>query len=323
MRVLQIEVHLNPNHRAEALRADALLGLTRTPKELPPKWHYDERGSELFTAITRLPEYYLTRCERSILTERAAEIAELTRADTLIELGAGTSEKTRLLLDALAGAGTLRRFVALDVSEDALRASAARLAAEYPDLDIVAVVGDIDQHLDRLPAGGRRLVAFLGSSIGNFPPSNRADFLRELRAALVPGEWFLLGTDLVKDVARLEAAYDDASGVTAEFSTNVLHVLNRELRADFDVGRFRHVARWNADEEWIEIGLVSLAEQVVHVAALDVDVHFGAGEEMRTEISAKFRRDGLERELRAAGFDLREAWTDRDGDFLLSLSGAD
>jgi L-histidine N-alpha-methyltransferase len=322
MPVLQIEVHLDPNHRAEALRADALLGLTRTPKELPPKWHYDERGSELFTAITRLPEYYLTRCERAILTERASEIAESTRADTLIELGAGTSEKTRLLLDALADAGSLRRFVALDVSEDALRASAQQLATEYSTVDIVAVVGDIDQHLARLPTGGRRVVAFLGSSIGNFPPSNRADFLGDLRAALAPGEWFLLGTDLVKDVARLEAAYDDASGVTAQFSTNVLRVLNRELRANFDVARFRHVARWNADEEWIEIGLVSLVDQVVQVAALDLDVQFAAGEEMRTEISAKFRREGLERELREAGFDLAAAWTDPGGDFLLSLSVA-
>jgi L-histidine Nalpha-methyltransferase len=320
MSVLHIDVHLGPDHRAAALRADALLGLTRMPKELPPKWHYDERGSELFTAITRLPEYYLTRRERSILVERAAEIAQLTRAATLIELGAGTSEKTRLLLDGLLAAGSLRRFVAVDVSEDALRESAERLAREYPTLEIVGVVGDIEQDLDRLPGGGPRLVVFLGSSIGNFPPSNRADFLRDLRRGLSPGDWFLLGTDLVKDVVRLEAAYDDAAGVTAEFSTNVLHVLNRELGADFDPARFRHVARWNMDEEWIEIGLVSLEEQVVHVAALDLDVPFGRGEEMRTEISAKFRREGVVAELRAAGFDVRRWWTDPDGDFALSLS---
>ena len=303
MSVLHIDVHIGPDHRAAALCADALLGLTRTPKELPPKWHYDERGSELFTAITRLPEYYLTRRERSILVERAAEIAELTRAATLIELGAGTSEKTRLLLDAL-------------------RESVERLAREYPAVEIVGVVGDIEQDLDRLPGGGPRLVVFLGSSIGNFPPSNRADLLRDLRRGLSPGDWYLLGTDLVKDVGRLEAAYDDAAGVTAEFSKNVLHVLNRELGADFDPARFRHVARWNADEEWIEIGLVSLEEQVVHVAALDLDVPFGSGEEMRTEISAKFRAERVEAELRAAGFELRRWWTDPVGDFALSLSTA-
>jgi L-histidine N-alpha-methyltransferase len=322
MSVLHIDVHLGPDHRASALRADALLGLTRTPKELPPKWHYDERGSELFTAITRLPEYYLTRRERSILVEQAAEIAQLTRAATLIELGAGTSEKTRLLLDALLAAGSLRRFVAVDVSEDALRESAERLTREYPAVEIVGVVGDIEQDLDRLPGAGPRLVVFLGSSIGNFPPSNRADFLRDLGRGLAPGDWFLLGTDLVKDVARLEAAYNDAAGVTAEFSTNVLHVLNRELGADFDPTRFRHVARWNADEEWIEIGLESLEEQLVHVAALDLDVPFGHGEEMRTEISAKFRREGVEAELRAAGFEPRRWWTDPDRDFALSLSAA-
>jgi L-histidine N-alpha-methyltransferase len=320
MSVLHIDVHLGRDHRAAALRADALLGLTRTPKELPPKWHYDERGSELFTAITRLPEYYLTRRERSILVERVAEIAELTRAETLVELGAGTSEKTRLLLDSLLAAGSLRRFVAVDVSEDALRESAGRLAFEYPGVEIVAVVGDIEHHLDRLPGGGRRLVAFLGSSVGNFPPSNRADLLRDLRRGLAPGDWYLMGTDLVKDVARLEAAYDDAGGVTAEFSKNVLHVLNGELGANFDVSRFRHVARWNADDEWIEIGLVSLEEQLVHVAALDLDVPFATGEEMRTEISSKFRPEGVEAELLAAGFEVRRWWTDPDRDFALSLS---
>ena len=322
MSVLQVDVHLDPGHRAEALRADALLGLTRTPKELPPKWHYDERGSQLFTAITRLPEYYLTRRERAILVERAAEIADLTRAETLVELGAGTSEKTRLLLDSLLAAGSLRKFVAVDVSENALRASAAQLASEYPSLEIVGVVGDIEQHLDRLPEGGRRLIVFLGSSIGNFPPTNRADLLDDLRRGLAPGDWCLMGLDLVKDVARLEAAYNDSAGVTARFSTNVLEVLNRELGATFDSSRFRHVARWNADEEWIEIGLVSLQKQVVRVAALDLEVPFAEGEEMRTEISAKFRREGVEAELRAARLEPRRWWTDPDRDFALSLSAA-
>ncbi len=204
-------------------------GLTSVPKELPPKYFYDARGSELFDEITRLPEYYPTRCERSILEERAGEIARLTGADTLVELGSGTSEKTHLLLDALAGAGRLRRIVAFDVSEPTLRQAAATLAGEYPQADVTAVVGDFEHHLRTIPGGGRRLVAFLGGTIGNLAPKQRAQFLSEVAALMVPGDAFLLGTDLVKDVDRLEAAYDDAAGVTAEFNRNVLHVVNREL----------------------------------------------------------------------------------------------
>jgi L-histidine N-alpha-methyltransferase len=315
-----IDVHLSPDATARALEADVRAGLGTSPKTLPPKWFYDDRGSELFDAITRLPEYYPTRTERSIMVEHARDVAELTKADTLVELGSGTSEKTRLLLDALRDAGTLERFVPFDVSEQTLRDAAAAVAHEYPGVRVHAVVGDFEHHLGELPRGGTRLVAFLGSTIGNFAPDARAEFLDDLAATLAPGDALLLGTDLVKDVDRLVAAYDDAAGVTAAFNRNVLSVLDHELDADFDPDAFDHVARWNADAEWIEMWLRSQRAQTVHLRKLALTVEFTSGEELRTEISAKFRRAGVERELAVAGFDLAEWWTDRAGDFALSLS---
>lgn len=312
--------HLAPGAARDALRADALAGLTATPKSLPPRWFYDERGSELFDEITRLPEYYPTRAERAVLTARAAEIAAASRADVLVELGSGTSEKTRLLLSALLDAGTLRRFVPFDVDPSVLAAAGAAITAEYPDVAVDAVVGDFTEHLDRLPRAGRRLVAFLGSTIGNLEPAPRAAFLAELAGTLSPGDAFLLGTDLVKDPARLVPAYDDAAGVTAEFNRNVLAVLNRELGAGFDPATFEHVALWDAEAEWIEMRLRSTVDQVVAVAALDLQVAFAAGEEMRTEVSAKFRPEGVAAELAAAGLRLTHWWTDPDGDFGVSLS---
>ncbi|MEX2645027.1 MAG: L-histidine N(alpha)-methyltransferase [Gaiellaceae bacterium] len=319
---VDVEVLLVPEDRRRALLQDVVTGLTREPKQLPPKWFYDERGSELFAEITRLPEYYLTRRERTILAEHVHTIARETRADTLVELGSGTSEKTRFLLDALSAAGLLRRFVALDVSESTLRESAARIADEYPGIAVTAVVGDFDRHLDSIPAGGRRLVAFLGSSIGNFGPAERARFLAELRGVLREGEALLLGVDLVKDAERLVAAYDDRSGVTAEFNRNLLRVVNRELGADFRTECFDHVARWNADEEWIELALRSRIDQQVSVPAAGLRVAFARGEELRTEISAKFRPEGVRDELRAAGFAARAFWTDPRGDFGLALATA-
>jgi L-histidine N-alpha-methyltransferase len=315
-----VEVHLGADDLQAALRRDVAAGLTSSPKELPPKWFYDARGSELFDQITRLPEYYPTRCERSILEARADEIARLSGADTLVELGSGTSEKTRLLLDALAGAGRLRRIVAFDVSEPTLRQAAATLAADYPEADVTAVVGDFEHHLGTIPAGGRRLVAFLGGTIGNLAPKQRALFLSEVAAMLAPGDGLLLGTDLVKDVARLEKAYDDAAGVTAEFNRNVLLVVNRELGADFVPERFAHVARFDPDEEWIEMWLRSTQAQQVTVADLDLTVAFEAGEAMRTEISAKFRREGVEDELGDADLALARWWSDAGGEFAVSLS---
>jgi len=315
-----VDVHLAPSSAAEALRADVLRGLTATPKTLPPKWFYDERGSELFDEITRLPEYYPTRAERSILVEHAGDVAAACGADTLVELGSGTSEKTRLLLTALRGAGGLARFVPFDVDPSVLRAAGAAVAREYPGVAVHAVVGDFERHLPLLPGGGRRLVAFLGSTIGNFEPAPRAEFLRSLASTLTAGDSFLLGTDLVKDPARLVAAYDDSGGVTAAFDRNVLAVVNRELKADFDLDAFDHVARWDAGAEWVEMRLRSRRAQTVSIAALDLTVDFAEGEQMRTEVSAKFRRDRVEGELAAAGLRMTEWWTDADGDFGLSLS---
>jgi L-histidine N-alpha-methyltransferase len=320
MTIPRVEVHLTPEDLRAALRRDVADGLSSAPKELPPKYFYDARGSELFDDITRLPEYYPTRCERSILEERAAEIARLSGADTLVELGSGTSEKTRLLLDVFAAAGHLDRIVAFDVSEPTLRHAATTLAVEYPQAAVTAVVGDFDHHLATIPAGGRRLVAFLGGTIGNFAPKQRALFLSEVAAMLAPGDSLLLGTDLVKDVARLEAAYDDAAGVTAEFNRNVLHVVNRELGADFDPAAFDHVARFDPDEEWIEMWLRSNIAQRVTVDDLGLTVGFDAGEAMRTEISAKFRRQGVEAELGDADLAVARWWTDAGDDFAVSLS---
>ena len=317
---IRIDAHLRPEELAAALRADAEAGLTSTPKELMPKWFYDERGSALFEAITRVHEYYLTRRETEILRERAGEIAALTRADTVIELGSGRSAKTRILLDAFHTSGLLRRFTPFDFSEPVLRASAAAIVARYPGTEVHAVVGDIEQHLGHLPRDGRRLVAFLGSTIGNFPPARRRACLDEIAAGLRPGDAFLVGTDLVKDVDRLEAAYNDAAGVTATFNRNILWVLNRELEAEFAPERFDHVARWNAAREWVEMLLRAQTEQTVRVGALGVTVVFAEGEEMRTEISAKFRRDGFEAELAAAGLEVAHWWTDGAGDFALSLA---
>jgi L-histidine N-alpha-methyltransferase len=316
--VAQTAVLFSPEERELALREEARLGLTSTPKELPPKWFYDRRGSELFDAITQLPEYYLTRAERSILERCASEIAALTGATTLIELGSGTSDKTRLLLDALEP----RRFVPFDLSEETLRSSAQRLALRYPALEITALVGDFELPLPPLPAGEPRLLAFLGSTIGNLSPTRRTRFMDDVASALDEGDWFLLGADLVKSPARLVAAYNDASGVTSEFNLNVLYVLNRELGGDFDVSAFEHVARWNAEAEWMEIFVRSLRDQIVRLEALELEVVFESGELMRTEISAKFYLRRLGDELEAAGLATQRWWMDDAGDFAVLLATA-
>ncbi|HSY14614.1 MAG TPA: L-histidine N(alpha)-methyltransferase [Jatrophihabitantaceae bacterium] len=319
-------VDLLPDDFFEAgLRADALCGLTADPKWLPPKWFYDDRGSELFEQITVLPEYYPTRAEREILADRAAEIAVVSKAETLVELGAGSADKTQLLLDALRDSGSLHTFVPVDVSTGALRGAVASTAAGYPGLKIVAVAADFETHLGdvaQLTGAGRRLVAFLGGTIGNLLPEQRATFLQTLRSTLHPGDTVLLGTDLVKSPDVLVPAYDDAAGVTAEFNKNVLHVLNRELKADFDVDAFTHLAVWDAEHEWIEMRLRSSVDQLVRIELLGLEVTFARGEEMRTEISAKFRREGVAAEMAAAGFELGEWWTDSAGRFGLSLSSA-
>jgi L-histidine N-alpha-methyltransferase len=317
---VRVDVHLTSDDLRAALRDDVARGLRSVPKDLPPKWFYDDRGSELFDEITRLPEYYPTRAERSILVSRAADIVVTSNADTLVELGSGTSEKTRLLLDAFAKRERLRRFVPFDVSEATLRAAADAVAVEYAPVAVHAVVGDFERHLHTIPRDGARLVVFLGGTIGNLAPAPRRRFLEQIAAGLGPDDAFLLGTDLVKDTGRLVAAYDDAAGVTAAFNRNVLDVVNRELRADFEPQRFEHVARWEPEHEWIEMRLRSTVDQVAHVRDLSLEVPFAAGEEMRTEISAKFRPEGVDAELRAAGLELRHWWTDARGDFALSLS---
>jgi len=317
---MQLDRHLAPDAMRAALERDVRAGLSATPRTLPPKWFYDARGSVLFDEITRLPEYYPTRSERAVLERRAGEIAALTGADTLIELGSGTSEKTRLLLDALRAAGTLRRFVPFDVDESVLTMAGKQVEEEYPGVTVHAVVGDFEHHLPLLPSGGRRLIAFLGGTVGNLLPDERSRFLETLAATMRPGDALLLGTDLVKDPARLVAAYDDAQGVTADFNRNVLRVIARELDADLDVEAFAHVAVWDAEQEWIEMRLEATHAQTVRVRALDLVVELAQGEQVRTEVSAKFREPRVRAELAASGLELERWWTDDAGDFGVSLS---
>jgi L-histidine N-alpha-methyltransferase len=287
---------------------------------LPPKWFYDSTGSDLFDQITRLPEYYPTRAEAQILRARSAEIAAASGADTLVEIGSGTSEKTRMLLDALRDSGALRRFIPFDVDASVLQAAGSAIGHEYPGIEIDAVCGDFEEHLGKIPRVGRRLVVFLGSTIGNLTPGPRTEFLSTLAETLQPGDSLLLGTDLVKDTDRLVRAYDDSAGVTAQFNRNVLAVVNRELDADFDLGAFEHVAKWNPAEERIEMWLRASTAQHVRISALDLSVDFAEGEEMLTEVSCKFRPEGVQAELAAAGLRRTHWWTDPAGDFGLSLS---
>ena len=315
-----IATYLAADSAAQALRRDVRDGLTSIPKSLPPKWFYDSVGSDLFDQITRLPEYYPTRAEAQILSERAAEIAVASSADTLVELGSGTSEKTRTLLAALGDRGQLRQFIPFDVDASVLRSAGAALEADYPGLEISAVCGDFEEHLGKIPRDGRRLVAFLGSTIGNLTPGPRAEFLAALSDSMSPGDTLLLGTDLVKDTGRLVRAYDDSAGVTARFNRNVLAVVNRELGADFDMDAFDHVARWNDADRRIEMRLRATNAQQVRIDALDLTVDFAAGEEMLTEVSSKFRPEDVEAELSAAGLTRTHWWTDAAGDFGLSLA---
>ncbi|WP_282692684.1 L-histidine N(alpha)-methyltransferase [Streptomyces sp. CC208A] len=320
MSTFQLTRTLAPDAAAADLRADVLHGLTRSPKELPPKWFYDARGSELFDEITRLPEYYPTRAEREILVARAPEIAAATGARTLVELGSGSSEKTRFLIDALLPG--LAAYVPVDVSESALTGAAEALLADRPELRVHALVADFTQGIVLPETPGPRLVAFLGGTIGNLLPDERRAFLRSVRSMTAPGDAFLLGTDLVKDESTLVAAYDDAAGVTAEFNKNVLAVIDRELGADADPDDFEHVARWDREREWIEMRLRARHALTVKIPDLDLVVPFAAGEELRTEVSAKFRQEGVRAELAEAGLELARWWTDDEGRFALSLATA-
>ncbi len=316
---LTIDVHLTTDDLRSSLEEDVRNGLGGQHKWLSPVWFYDDRGSGLFDAITRLPEYYLTRSERRLLEANAHDIATIAAAGTLVELGAGTCEKSRVLLGAMRECGTLRRYVPLDVSESTLWEAANSLAHEYPGLTVNAVVGDFLRHVDRVPGDGRRMVAFLGSTIGNLAPEERARFLSDLGSTMESGDMLLVGTDLVKDAERLLLAYDDTAGLTAAFNRNVLLVLNHELGATFDPMSFNHVAVWDPEEAWIEMRLQSTEDQEVEIADLAMTVSFSAGEEIRTEISAKFTRETVEKELSGAGFEVVSMWEDPEG-FLLTLA---
>jgi L-histidine N-alpha-methyltransferase len=317
---IRIDSHLDGGQE-RSLADDVLDGLTRPFKELPPKHFYDARGAELFDRICELPEYYPTRAERAILERSSAELAQMTGAVELVELGSGTAAKTRVLIKALHSAGTLRRYVPFDVTETMVRESARKLTQEYPGLRVHGVIGDFERHLDQVPpAEGPRIVAFLGGTIGNFPPGSRRRFLRQIARLLGPEDFLLMGTDLVKDPRILEAAYDDSEGVTAEFNRNVLRVLNRELDADFDPEDFDHVALFDPHHEWIEMRLRARRELRGTIGALGLEVHFDAGEELRTEISAKFTPERLEGDLAAAGLEVAHWMTDPEGLFALTLS---
>ncbi len=319
--MIAIEVHLNAD-TAAAMARDVRDGLAAEPKELAPKYFYDERGSQLFEQITELEEYYPTRAERSILAGRSAEIVVAAGSPrSLVELGSGSAAKTRHLLSAMRDAGCLQTYVPVDISEEITHETARRLVDEYPGLAIRGLVCDFEHHLERIPDGeGGRLIAFLGGTIGNLYPSARREFLARLAALMGPDDRLLLGTDLVKEPVRLEAAYDDAEGVTAEFNKNVLEVLNRELGADFDLDAFEHVARYDVEEARMDIRLRSLADQTVRLDQLDLSVEFADGEEMRTEISSKFTYEKLDRVYEEAGLAIGGWFTDADCDYALSLA---
>jgi len=315
-----VEVHLTAAELDASLARDVAEGLGRRPRQLPPKWLYDEVGSRLFDDITRLPEYYPTRAERAILAAHSGEIAEVSGAATLVELGSGTSEKTRLLLDALDRAGTLECFVGFDVAEATLRDALAELRERYPRVRLGGVVGDFERHLEHLPRLPRRMVAFLGGTIGNLERAPRRNFLETLAAQLEVGDWLLLGTDLVKDVDRLVAAYDDAAGVTAAFERNVLAVVNRNLEADFDLSCFEYVARWDEVQRHVAMGLRSRGAQRVRIGRLGLTLDLDDGEEIATETSAKFTTEQVAAELTEAGFALVRTWLDPAGDFAVHLA---
>lgn len=321
--MIAIDVHLDADAAATMAR-DVRAGLCAYPKELAPKYFYDERGSRLFEQITELPEYYPTRAEREILDRRSAEIIDAAGCPTtLVELGSGSAAKTRHLLSAMRDRGSLDTYIPVDISEEITQRTAAELVDEYPGLKVRGLVCDFEQHLERIPGGdGRRMIAFLGGTIGNLYPRQRHAFLERIAALLGPGDHLLLGTDLIKDSARLEAAYNDSAGVTAEFNRNVLAVLNNHLGADFDLDAFEHVARYDEETERMDIRLRSLADQEVRLEELDLEISFAADEEMRTEISTKFTRERIESVYAGAGLELRGWFTDAAGDYALSLACA-
>ncbi len=320
---LTVEFHHLGLDKRQALVDDVRAGLTQAPKQLPPIWFYDDRGSDLFEQITELPEYYQTRTEAAILRAYAEVIARQTCPNVILELGAGSSTKTRILIEAARRVANLERFVPFDVSDGIVQQSARELLRDFPGLTVHAVIGDFLEHLDRIPRFGRQLVVFLGSTIGNFFPDQRQRFLSDVRGLLQADDSFLLGVDLVKDQAELVAAYDDAQGVTAAFNLNVLSVINRELDADFDLKAFAHLARYDTENDWIEMHLRSLRRQTVRIPGAGLSVDFQDGELMRTEISAKFTRAKLEACFVQAGLRLDAWYTDDRQRFALALGSSE
>ncbi|MFI8566388.1 L-histidine N(alpha)-methyltransferase [Rhodococcus sp. NPDC078407] len=315
-----VEVHLADTALVDELRKDVRDGLTSTPKWLSPKYFYDALGSELFEQITVLPEYYPTRTERALLEEHALDIAEATESTMLIELGSGSSEKTKILLSAGVKYGSLKSYVPQDVSVTALEGAIEQITQEFPALEVRGIVSDFTDTLHNLPSDQARTIAFLGGTLGNLIPEERREFLGAIAAALDTGEHLLLGVGLVIDPDVLVPAYDDAAGVTAQFNRNVLAVINSRLGGNFDIESFEHVALWNAEQEWIEMRLRATSPQEVYLADLDLHVQFDAGEDLRTEISAKFRPEGITEELAAVGFDVEHLWSDAESRFALILA---
>jgi L-histidine N-alpha-methyltransferase len=315
-----IDVYLDEAGALASMEEEVRAGLTASPKELPPKYFYDERGSWLFEKITELPEYYLTRAERSLLKDVVGKVAEITRPSEIVELGPGSAVKTQALLEAGREVGTLKRYVPVEVSAAMVEHSAERLTEAYPWLEIHGVVGDFEQHLEMVPPGENRLVALLGSTIGNLKRPEAVEFLREIHGLLDRDGHLLLGTDLIKDRAVLETAYNDSQGVTADFNRNVLRVINNRLEGDFDPESFEHVAFYNEDQERMEIYLESRRSQTVSIGDLDLEVTFEAGERMRTEVSCKYTRDSVSSMLDETGLALDEWFTGPDHAFALSLA---
>ena len=317
-----ITIHdLSGQANGSELAEDVLDGLTRPLKELPPKYFYDSVGAMLFDQICELPEYYPTRTEAAILTRDAAEIVSRTGATELVELGSGYATKTRILLQEMDAAGALRQYVPVDVTDEVVRGVAVNLVDEYPEMTVHGIIGDFERDLHHIPDGqGPRMIAFLGGTLGNFTPGARRRFLRDLGEMLRPEDHLLIGHDLVKDVNVIEAAYNDSAGITAAFNRNILEVVNQELDADFDPSAFDHVAFFDIRHEWIEMRLRASREMTVSVKALDLEVHFDQGEELRTEISAKFTPERLDADFKAAGLVFDDLLTDGEGLYGLSLS---
>lgn len=315
-----IDVHVDEADLFEHMKDECRVGLLKNPKEIPPKFFYDARGSVLFEQITELPEYYQTRTERKILEDVVGVLETRHRFRQLLEFGSGSSSKTRVLLDAMHESGNLELYLPLDVSESIVRMTAERLVDDYPEMRVHGIIGDFTRHLAEIPKGAHRLLVFLGGTIGNFRPEDATIFLRDVASTMGPHDRLLLGTDLVKEPRRIEAAYNDSKGVTAEFNLNVLSAINARLGADFDLENYDHLAPYREDVQWIEMRLRAKRSRRVSIPALDMEIGIDAGEEILTEISRKFTRASANHMVESAGLEMTDWFTDDESLFGLSLS---